>query len=114
MTGAMTYALFLTLERKIEKLTYGSLLETMREIVEQVNSGKCLNSRRLHKLFHRRIIQVGLITSYSSKFFLYFCDTKPIRRNEFNYLIYIITYLLKVSSNFHLIGETRPTREILN
>ena len=62
MAGAMTYALFQTLERKIVKLTYGSLLDTMHKIVKQVNSGKYLNSRRLYELFHRRIIQVGLIT----------------------------------------------------
>ena len=107
MTGAMTYALFQTIERKIDKLTYGSLLETVQEIVEQVNSGRTfLNSRLLHKLFYRRIIQVGLITSYSSKFFFYFCDTKHIGINEFNYLIYIVTYFLNMSLNFHLIGET--------
>ncbi|XP_059446491.1 metacaspase-1-like [Corylus avellana] len=62
MAGAMTYALIQTLDRN-KKLTYQSLLNIIHETLEQVNSGSCLKSKLLHKLFHHRIIQDPLLSS---------------------------------------------------
>ncbi|XP_059446493.1 metacaspase-1-like [Corylus avellana] len=70
MAGAMTSALIQTLDRN-KKLTYGSLLETIHETHEQINSGWfssyysgwCLNSKLLQKLFRYRIIQDPLLSS---------------------------------------------------
>jgi hypothetical protein len=71
MAGAMTYALIQTVQIS-NRLTYGLLLDKIHETLEQVNNAKLFGSRLLHKLFHRRIIQVGFPLILQNFFVFFF------------------------------------------
>ena len=57
MAGAMTYLMIETIKKDPE-ITYGHLLERMREMVDQFNDKSCLG-KFLPTVFYHRKIQVG-------------------------------------------------------
>nr|XP_023881580.1 metacaspase-1-like isoform X2 [Quercus suber]POE74092.1 metacaspase-1 [Quercus suber] len=74
MAGAMTYLMIETIKKDAE-ITYGHLLERMREMVEQFNDKSCLG-KFLPTFFYHRKIQNALLSSsemfdvYTKKFLL--------------------------------------------
>ena len=64
MAGAMTYLMIETI-KKDPGITYGHLLERMREMVDQFNDKSCLG-KFLPTVFYHRKIQVGF-PSYTYK-----------------------------------------------
>ncbi|PON55908.1 Caspase-like domain containing protein [Parasponia andersonii] len=78
MNGASTY-IFIDLVKRYPNLTYGELVDLLSDTFEENaanNQVKCLNSRRLARLFRHRISQKPLLSSsaefdiYSRKFSL--------------------------------------------
>ncbi|KAK4564008.1 hypothetical protein RGQ29_006201 [Quercus rubra] len=74
MAGAMTYLMIETIKKDPE-ITYGHLLERMREMVDQFNDKSCLG-KFLPTVFYHRKIQNALLSSsetfevYAKKFLL--------------------------------------------
>ncbi|KAG6711077.1 hypothetical protein I3842_05G035900 [Carya illinoinensis] len=75
MTGAMTFILIHVVEN-VPEITYGSLLDQMHEVIEQVNYKRCLTVPCLRILLGRRKIENPMLSSsqefpvYSKKFLL--------------------------------------------
>ncbi|KAG6652856.1 hypothetical protein CIPAW_05G034600 [Carya illinoinensis] len=75
MTGAMTFILIHVVEN-VPEITYGSLLDQMHEVIEQVNYKRCLTVPCLRILLGHRKIENPMLSSsqefpvYSKKFLL--------------------------------------------
>ncbi|XP_060676151.1 metacaspase-1 isoform X1 [Ziziphus jujuba] len=66
MNGAMTFILCRALKQNPD-ITYGALLDTMSEAIQQVNAHRCLQSSICRKIFRHKVIQEPMLSS-SEKF----------------------------------------------
>ncbi|CAL9021224.1 unnamed protein product [Prunus brigantina] len=74
MNGAMTYILTETVKEN-PQITYGALLDTMANNIENINSERWIKSRIIRKVLRHKTIQEPMLSS-STKFEVY--DTKFI------------------------------------
>lgn len=58
MSGAMTYS-FVHAVTKKRGLSYGELLRSMQEVIDEANKSNCLNSPLLSRVCNAKLLQVS-------------------------------------------------------
>ncbi|XP_031384275.1 metacaspase-1-like isoform X1 [Punica granatum] len=63
MSGAMTYSFVDAVRKNPAGLTYGKLVRSMHEVIEEANKSNCLNSSFLSRIFHAKLLQEPVLSS---------------------------------------------------